>query len=205
MSTNKNYFHGWSLVLWAALLLSLMIALLLATQGIAEEGLRVVIRATARTSFTLFILVFSAAALRRFWPNSVTQWLRGNRRYLGVSFAVSQAIHLLAIAQLSHVTAGAALEEIPWFRLLGGSIAYFFTAAMAATSFDRTAAWLGPRAWRWFHTSGMYVNWAIFMFSYAKRFFVAAYYPPFVLILVIAMLLRLRGAFARRVVTAPQT
>ncbi len=200
MIANKNYFHGWSLVLWATLALGLMTAMFLATHGTGEEGLRVVIRATARTSFTLFILAFSAAALRRFWPNALTQWLRGNRRYLGVSFAVSQAIHLLAILQLSHVTDGATLEEVPWFRLLGGGMAYVFTAAMTATSFDRSAAWLGPRAWNRLHTAGMYVNWGVFLFSYGKRILVAAYYPPFVLLLLAALLLRLRAARARRAV-----
>ena len=32
--------------------------------------------------------------------------------------------------------------------LVSGGIAYAFIVAMAATSFDRTAAWVGPAAWR---------------------------------------------------------
>ena len=62
------------------------------------EGVRMVIRFTARTSLLLFCLAFSAAALARLWPNAWTRWQRRNRRYLGVTFAASHAIHAVAIA-----------------------------------------------------------------------------------------------------------
>ena len=182
---------------WATLALSLMTVFLLTTFGAGEEGIRIVIRATARTSFILFIAAFVAAALRRFWPNAATLWIRSNRRYLGVSFAVSHAIHLLAILQLANLTAGASLESVPLFRLLGGSMGYLFIAAMTATSFDRTAAWLGQRAWSLLHTTGMYVNWGIFMFSYAARVFISLYYLPLALVLITALVLRLRVVYAR--------
>lgn len=188
---HKRYFHGWSIVGWAALALGFMTVLLLAAHGEGEEGLRVVIRATARSSFALFLAAFVASALRRFWPNAITVWLRGNRRYLGVSFALSHAIHLFAILQLARLTSGASLESTPLFRLMGGGLAYVFIAAMTATSFDRSAAWLGQRTWSLLHTSGMYVNWTIFMFSYGSRAFVAAYYVPFALLLIAALALRL--------------
>ncbi len=62
-------------------------------RGFEVDGVRMVIRFTARTSLVLFCLAFSAAALARLWPNASTRWLRRNRRYLGVSFAASHAIH----------------------------------------------------------------------------------------------------------------
>lgn len=197
MTETNRYFQGWSIVGWATLALSLMTALLLATFGAGEEGIRVVIRATARTSFLLFAAAFVAAALRRFWPNAATIWIRANRRYLGVSFAVSHAFHLLAILQLASLTAGASLTNVPLFRLLGGGMGYLLIAAMTATSFDRTAAWLGQRVWNLLHTTGMYVNWGIFMFSYGSRAFVSVYYVPFALVLLAALALRLRAAYAR--------
>src|ERR1044072_8799276 len=81
-------------------------------------------------------------------------WQRRNRRYLGVSFAVSHFIHLGAILAL------AALDRDLFWKLtnvttiiLAGA-AYLFIAAMTATSFDRTATWLGPRKWRLLHLIG---------------------------------------------------
>ena len=37
---------------------------------------------------------------------------------------------------------------------------------MAATSFDRTAAWLGRRRWKVLHTVGGYYLWFVFLFTY---------------------------------------
>jgi hypothetical protein len=50
--------------------------------------------------------------------------------------------------------------------LLFGGMAYVFLVAMTATSFDRTASWLGPRRWRRLHTVGAWWIWAIFVISY---------------------------------------
>jgi hypothetical protein len=43
-----------------------------------------------------------------------------------------------------------------WKGLAAGGLGYLFILLMAATSFDRTAAWLGPRAWNVLHTVGLY-------------------------------------------------
>ena len=62
------------------------------------EGVRMVIRFTARTSLLLFCLAFGAGALARLWPNAWTRWQRRNRRTLGVTFAASHGMHAIAIA-----------------------------------------------------------------------------------------------------------
>ena len=77
-----------------------IVGLILALVGSDEPGLRMAIRATARTSVVFFTLAFAASALRRRWPNAATSWLLRNRRQLGVSFASSHAIHLVMILWL---------------------------------------------------------------------------------------------------------
>ena len=95
------------------------------------EGVRLVIRFTARASLVLFCLAFGAGALARLWPNGWTRWQRRNRRYLGVSFAASHAIHAVAIAvfaamdPLGFMTATSAASY--WF----GGIGYAFIIAGA--------------------------------------------------------------------------
>ena len=127
------------------------------------------IRATARTSLVLFALAFSAAALVQLVPSEATRWQRRNRRYLGVSFAVSHAIHLAALIALAR-TDNALFWALttPATIVLAGT-AYLFIAAMTATSFDRTAAWLGARRWRLLHLVGGWYIWMSFAVAVGKR------------------------------------
>jgi len=46
--------------------------------------------------------------------------------------------------------------------LVIGGMGYVFLAAMAATSFDTTAAWLGARRWRTLHSIGVQYLWFVF-------------------------------------------
>src|SRR5919109_3608715 len=96
MPTQK-WFEGWRLFALLALTLLAMSIWIAGMRGFEVDGVRMVIRFTARTSLLLFCLAFAAAALALLWPNAWTRWLRRNRRYLGLSFAASHAIHAVAI------------------------------------------------------------------------------------------------------------
>jgi DMSO/TMAO reductase YedYZ heme-binding membrane subunit len=52
---------------------------------------------------------------------------------------------------------------------LFGGIGYAFIIAMTATSFDLTAAAIGPRAWRMLHLAGGYYLLLQFMVAFGKR------------------------------------
>jgi hypothetical protein len=75
-----------------------MTVLNLVSVGLDVEGARAVIRATARTSVLLFCAAFTASSLAQLWKSPATRWMIRNRRYLGVSFGVSHAIHYVAVA-----------------------------------------------------------------------------------------------------------
>jgi len=176
-----------------------MVIGILIHQGFTEAGVRVIIRATARTSLFLFLLAFSASSLRRLWQHPATAWLLRNRRYLGVSFAVSHFLHLGAIATLAkrwpHPFIEQSTEPLVVF---GGGLAYVLIAAMVATSFDRSAAWLGPRRWRILHTVGNYYALIIFANSYVGRALVEPAYLPALLGIVLALGLRVVVYLRRR-------
>ena len=72
-----------------------------------------------------------------------------------------------------------------------GGIGYAFIIAMTATSFDRTAAAIGPRAWRILHLSGGYYLWFQFMVSFGKRIPDMPLYGLFLIPLLAVMALRL--------------
>ena len=190
--------RGWSIVGWAALLIGATVGSILAVAGGGEEGIRVVIRATARISVVLFTAAFVARSLSRAWPSPASRWMLANRRYLGVSFAVSHATHLLAIFALGGWSLAGVVARAGVTAAALGGIAYAFLAAMTATSFDRTAAWLGPRRWSRLHTTGAYYLWAIFFVSFAPRVLQSPLYWPFAIVLLAAFVLRLSDRRLRR-------
>ena len=160
--------NGWRLTGLLSLLLVAMSGGLLALDP-DVEGLRQLIRATARTSLVLFALAFAASALAALAPGGFTRWLRRNRRYLGVSFATSHFIHLLALLALAQLDAALFWTLTNPMTIALAGTAYILLAAMTATSFDRTAAWLGPRKWRLLHLIGGWYIWISFAIAVGKR------------------------------------
>jgi methionine sulfoxide reductase heme-binding subunit len=197
MQHHPSRLSGWPFVGWCSLALIAIFTALLAVYGTGETGVRTVVRHSAQTSFLLFISAFVASAAYRQWPRPATRWMLTNRRYLGVSFAVSHFLHLLALIALARVSQ-AFVDGLSVVALVGGGIAYVFIVLMVATSFDRSAAWLGARAWRRLHTAGMYYIWLIFLQSYLPRALRSPVYAPFVIILLAALGLRLATIAARR-------
>src|SRR5215831_13642230 len=97
ISSRQTWFEGWRLFAVLALALTTLCIGIAGMRGFEVDGVRMVIRFTARTSLLFFCLAFSAAALARLWPNAWTHWQRRNRRYLGLSFAASHGLHAVAI------------------------------------------------------------------------------------------------------------
>ncbi|XIA64540.1 hypothetical protein ACFIOY_37895 [Bradyrhizobium sp. TZ2] len=201
MPTRQNWFDGWRLF---ALLSLTLVALSLWIAGMRQfevDGVRMVIRFTARTSLLFFCLAFSAAALARLWPNACTRWLRRNRRYLGVTFAASHAIHAFAIACFAIMDPAGYAAATSIASYIFGGIGYAVIIAMAATSFDRTAALIGARAWRMLHISGGYYLLLQFMVSFGKRIPDMPLYALFLVPLLAVFVLRMIAMAPRRQTT----
>lgn len=182
---------GWRLVGLISLLVLAMSAWCLASDGGDVEGIRLAIRATARTSLVLFVLAFTATALCELAPGDFTRWQRRNRRYIGVSFAISHFIHLAAIVALGVVDRALFWHLTNIMTIVVAGSAYLFIAGMLATSFDRTAAWLGPRNWRLFHLIGGWYIWISFAVAIGKRVPVDSFYWPMAALVVAAAAVRL--------------
>src|SRR5215475_9976387 len=155
-SRSSNWFEGWRLFAVLMLALTALSLWIAGMRGLEVEGVRMAIRFTARTSLLFFCLAFSAGALARLWPNAWTRWQRRNRRYLGVTFAASHALHAIAIAFFAIMDPAGYAAATSASSYIFGGIGYAFIIAMTATSFDHTAAALGPRAWRALHLVGGY-------------------------------------------------
>jgi DMSO/TMAO reductase YedYZ heme-binding membrane subunit len=190
--------EGARLVAAASVALLAMSALVFAVEGTGEEGLRAWIRWTARTSLLLFLATFVASSLRRLWRAPASAWLLRNRRYVGLSFAVSHALHLVGILALAATVPAATFAPL---TVAGGGLGYAFVAAMAATSSDAAVRRLGARRWRLLHRTGSWVIFVIFAQSYLPAPFANPAYAPLGLAVAAALALRVaawwRGRAAR--------
>ena len=189
--------NGWPIVGLAAVAILAAVGAAIAITPDGGAAAARVVRLTARTSIALFLAAFTAAALWRLWPNAWTRWQRQNRRYLGVSFAVSHGVHLVAIFWLQHVRPVEFAQSVNAITWIGGGLAYVFIAAMTATSFDRTAQLIGPRAWKILHTTGSYYIWLIFANSYIGRALAMPEYIPAAALVLLALGLRIAARVAR--------
>jgi sulfoxide reductase heme-binding subunit YedZ len=198
MPARKNWFEGWRL--FAVLTLTL-VALSVWIAGMRQfevEGVRMVIRFTARTSLLFFCMAFGAAALARLGPNAWTRWQRRNRRILGVTFAASHGIHAVAIAIFAAMDPAGYAAATSLASYVFGGIGYAFIVAMTATSFDRTAKALGAQAWRRLHLIGGYYLLFQFMVSFGKRIPEMPLYALFLIPLLAVFALRMISMAAAR-------
>jgi methionine sulfoxide reductase heme-binding subunit len=203
----EDWFEGWRLFAMLTLTLVALSIWIAAMRQFEVDGVRMVIRFTARTSLLLFCLAFGAGALARLWPNAWTRWQRRNRRYLGVTFAASHGIHALAIVVFAVMAPPLFREMTSMASYIFGGIGYAFIIAMTATSFDRTAAAIGRRAWRTLHLTGGYYLLLQFMASFGKRIPDMPLYALFVIPLIIVFALRMisMAQQTRPMVQSPST
>ena len=163
MIPRAMYLRGWSLTRWISLALVAMCGAVLAYAGTADPGVHLLLRSTARTSAVLFLVAFLARPVRQLWRNSVSNYLLQNRRYFGVSMAVSHLLHGIGIVWM--ITLMPAGQKPNATTLAFGGMGYAFLAAMVATSSDVAVRKLGRTAWTLLHRTGMYYLWFIFTFT----------------------------------------
>jgi DMSO/TMAO reductase YedYZ heme-binding membrane subunit len=159
--------------------------------GVDVEIVRRAVRLTAQMSLALFCTAFAANALARLWPSDLTGAIRRNRRQIGLAFAVSHACHAAALVTFARIAPATFHEQADPAMFVFGGLAYLFVIAMAATSFDRTAAWLGPRRWRLLHLVGGYDIWLTFLVAEGKRALHSPAYWPYVAVLFVVFGLRM--------------
>jgi len=198
MPTRQNWFEGWRLFAVLALTLAALSIWIAGMRGFEVDGVRMVIRFTARTSLLFFFLAFSAAALARLWPNAWTRWQHRNRRALGVTFAASHGIHAVAIAAFAVMDPPGYAAATSLASYIFGGIGYAVIIAMTATSFDRTAKALGASAWRRLHLIGGYYLLFQFTVSFGKRIPDMPLYALFLIPLVAVFALRMISMAAAR-------
>jgi DMSO/TMAO reductase YedYZ heme-binding membrane subunit len=189
---------GWKLFAALAGLTLFMTALVLLSYPPGADALRSAIRATARSSFALFLLAFLASSLVTFRPTNASRWLLRERRYVGLAFAFSHTVHGLLIYRYAQQ-----FPELFWAgrtitSSLPGSIGYLFLLLLTVTSFKAPMRLLGGRAWRNLHSTGMWVLAGVFCLSFYKRIPMGGWYPLAFALMLSAAAVKLTAKLARQ-------
>ncbi|MFR0693600.1 hypothetical protein ACLUTX_29690 [Enterobacterales bacterium AE_CKDN230030158-1A_HGKHYDSX7] len=190
--------HGWRLFSLLSLLVLIATALALWSQPQWVEALRSSIRVTARTSFALFLATFLASSLAVLVPNDFTRSLLRERRFLGLAFAFSHAVHAVLI--LCYVKffpetfwhGRSAAANIP------GSVGYLFILLLTLTSFPYAVKRLGFGIWKGLHSTGTWVIAGVFVLSFYKRLPMGSWYPLGFALITSAVALKLTAKLALR-------
>ncbi len=156
-----------------------------------ENTNRQAIAMSARVSAVLFCLAFGASSFHYFVKNSISWWLRMNRKYIGISFAVVHLIHLAFLVVLQQ-NFHPVFDRAKTISLLGGGLAYLFVVLMLLTSFSFFAKYLSKKQWTILHTAGGYWIWYIFIRSYVRKVTSGDLeFIPMVVLLVAVIILRI--------------
>lgn len=177
----------WQIVQCSTLIIVTVFTLILLAKGMNEDSFRLLTRLTARSSCILFLLAFIASAWQKLKPSQVSRWLIQNRRYFGLSMAISHGFHALAIAGVAVLTSENMVRDN-----FSANVGYVFILLMTITSFKRPATILGKRNWKILHKLGIYYLWLSFTVAFAKRLGESwLLYTPWVAMLIFALILRL--------------
>jgi DMSO/TMAO reductase YedYZ heme-binding membrane subunit len=168
------------------------------------DGVRMTIRATARSSLLFFLLAYTAHPLCVLWPGAWTAFLRQHRRQWGLLLVVSHTLHAIAIGALATMAPDLFMTLSPLGNRITGGIAYGVLWSMGATSFDRSARWLGKLWWSRLHTWGLHYLWLSFLIANGKRIPQHAGYawPTALLLLALGLRLMARASTRRPAVLA---
>jgi methionine sulfoxide reductase heme-binding subunit len=163
--------------------------------GWNAEGAGAAARYTARFSFPIFVLAWSASALATLWPGGWRGVMLRRRRAIGLSFAAAHGVHFAALLVAVLVFAAQPSAK----TVYGGGFGYVMVALMALTSNDWSLRKLGPRNWKALHTFGGLVIAVIFATSYVGRLEEKAWLAvPALSLLGAALVLKLAAGMKKR-------
>ena len=187
--------HGWRLTALVTLVIVAGLGLHFGVSGWTATSVTAGIDATGRSSLALFSMAFVASSVHRLWPSTVSRWMLQNRRWLGLSFASSHAIHLMLIIAMSFDFPNPFLSEQSAGKWLMGGVAYLFVALMALTSTNAAQRWMGMKHWTRLHVIGSYWIWATFALTYVGHVKQgpADFYAPFLGFTLLLLVLRWIG------------
>lgn len=131
--------------------------------GLGKDAMQQAIyltRGTARVGLPLVLLLYTTPALHRLWPSRWTIWLMQNRRSLGLSFALSHTVHLLAI--FNYLRLPGSVPAAP-HEIAGYAMIYAMAFSSNSWSIKALGVW-----WKRLHAVGIQVIFVTYLVGYAS-------------------------------------
>jgi DMSO/TMAO reductase YedYZ heme-binding membrane subunit len=160
------------------------------------ETIRFIIRFTARTSLCLFLLAFTASSAASLFPSRGTRWLLDNRRNFGISFVLSYAVHLAAVAEFYRQAPDLFASVSPTLLIVLRGIGVGFIVFMSLSFFN--ADMLEERRLRFVAMLGGYYIWGAFLTGFGKRIPESPIYSILVILLIVSLLMRVAAIWKER-------
>jgi methionine sulfoxide reductase heme-binding subunit len=180
----------WKLFGVLSVIVTLIAAAAFALAPDPVQSLQYVVRATARTSFILFLAAFAASSLAKLSPSALTRALVRERRFIGLSFAYSHLLHAAALIVYVKTAPEAFWVGRTPATNIPGSIGYVMILLLTITSFKAPARLIGPINWKRLHRTGVWLIAIIFAGSFLTRAPHHAGYVAPGMLMIAAMLLR---------------
>jgi methionine sulfoxide reductase heme-binding subunit len=133
-----------------------------AGQDMLQQALYMV-RGTARIGIPLVLIIYTASAAHKLWPNPLTTSLNQGRRSWGLAFALTHTVHLFAI--INYLSLPGSVDPGPP-GIIGYSFIYLMAFSSNTNSIQRLGKW-----WKRIHTTGTHIIWIYYLVAYSQMLF----------------------------------
>jgi len=161
---------GRRIVFLCLLTIGAITIVVLQTRSVVESAHQF-LRLTGRLALALFIASFGASTFNRIFKTNWARFLLTNRRYLGVSTAITLWLHFSVILMLIGFESGWKDTNAPFLILAPGTVTFILIGLMGLTSNNIAQQRLGRTNWKRLHLAGGYAALFAFIFEYVLQLF----------------------------------
>ena len=172
----KKTINGWILFRLISSLISVVMIVGMAIGDLSSgPGVSSMIQLSARCAVPWLYLAFAASSLHVLSSSDFSAWVLRNRKYFGLSFAVSMGWQAIFIVWMVSLHTDYYVDEIYVLRdVIEGLLGYVFIISMVVTSFRPGRKLLSRKQWKLLHKSGIYFLWA---YAFRVYWWAIFYYP----------------------------
>ena len=164
--SEQHSFKQWEIVSLISVVVGAGGIMMMMAYGFNETGMRLLLRVTGRVSFPLFVMTATGSSFHKLYPSALSRWLHTNRKFIGLSFAITYLYHFFGIAGLIYMTGNPGIDGL---ELILSILCYAFLVPMAITSFRSVRQRISPWAWESLHSTGMLMIWYFFLQEYLHQ------------------------------------
>ena len=159
--------EGWRVMLALSGVVFAMACTVVTLEGMTEPGLRMLVRASARSSAILFLTAFAAPGVGALRSGTVGAWLTCNASSIFLSFGFSHFVHLVALGLWAKLFPNSFFAHVRPTALVMGSLLYVLIGFMCMQILRGASA----RRGRTGAVEGMggFVLWAAFALVYVSQ------------------------------------